>query len=104
MSCVCPTSYLLVAKEKLKSIFSNGPITVYRGGPKDGYSWTTNKDIARWFAVMRGSMHTNGIIEGMHPVEIDIWEKTVNIHQIHCMLDHEDEVVLSQDIAFEETA
>ena len=90
-------------QEKLKSIFSNGPITVYRGGPKDGYSWTTNKDIAQWFAKIRGSMHTKGIIECMHPVEIGVWQKTIDIDDVHCMLEYEDEVVLTQDIAFEET-
>ena len=91
-------------QEKLKSVFSNGPITVYRGGPKDGYSWTTNKDIAEWFAAQRGSMHTKGIIEGMHPVEIGVWQKTIDIDDVHAIFEYEDEVVLTQDIAFEETA
>ncbi len=90
-------------QEKLKSVFSNGPITVYRGGPKDGYSWTTNKEIAQWFAAMRGSMHTNGITECMHPVEIGVWQKTIDIDDVHAILEYEDEVVLTEDIAFEET-
>lgn len=89
-------------EEKLKNVFSNGPITVYRGGPKAGYSWTTNKDIATWFAKCRGSMHTNGIIEADKPVEIGVWEKTVTKNDIIVMLDYEDEVVLTEDNAFEE--
>jgi|TARA_B110000908_G_C10141875_1_gene397174 hypothetical protein len=92
-------------QEKLKSVFNNGPITVYRGGPKDGFSWTTNKDIAIWFSAMRGSMHTNGSIECMHPVDIGVWEKTVTLDNVVAMFAHEDEVVLCEEDAFDwETA
>ena len=87
-------------EEKLKSVFSDGPITVYRGGPAKGYSWTTNIEFAKWFANIRGSMSWLRTEETGITVDIGVWKKTVSKKDVVAMLYEEDEVILTEECAF----
>ena len=88
-------------QEKLKSVFSNEPITVYRGGPANGYSWTTNKDVAKWFSLARGMFKDLREKETGVTVDIGVWERTVTLDNVVAMFDWEDEVILREQDAFD---
>ncbi len=95
------SNYLgLWQEEKLKSVFSNGAITVYRGGPEKGYSWTTNKDVALWFSLARGCMSRLRTEETGVTVDIGLWKRTVTKDDVVAMCSHEDEVILTEECAF----
>jgi hypothetical protein len=93
MPCIPPEQ-----QGRIKELFAE-PRTVYRGGSKDGWSWTLDKEQARWFATNR-SMFSPMVLKDdpyLIPQPQGLWSKQVSASDVLAVMDYELEVILKYD-------
>lgn len=93
MPCIPPEQ-----QARIKELFAE-PRTVYRGGSKDGWSWTLDKEQARWFATNR-SMFSPMVLKDdpyLIPQPQGLWSKQVSASDVLAVMDYELEVILKYD-------